>query len=485
MSETLNTVDRCTDVESISFQKEQAASRFSRYPFDPSSLPFEATAMNYMEINSNSQAYQLVMAHLAKHSLSIDGYAQKANSFVAPTKFANEDGSDDEEDCGCKSKPKNELAICVGLGLFAFKDNDGHEMFALHQSIGDPVGTQCGISMMMNIVLFTSISNDISIMANFLQHLITASQSTDPFSFNCYKWNSKYEYWRKSASVRARNIDSVILPEATKEKLLTDVIRFLSPKTRNFYEEHGIPYRRSYLFHGVPGAGKTSLIKALAGHFKRNISFLQLTDPDMTDLSLLSSIQDLRRNTIVVIEDIDACFSKDRSNKIQHSKVSFSGLLNALDGVGSTSGQMFILTTNIKDQLDPALIRCGRVDVQIEFKYAEDEQMAMMWKSFYPEAISMAEEFTRLMRVHLNGKNINTSSLQHYFVLNMHSSAEEALSSIENILADIEFTEEFISKATPPSNDEATPTTTTTTTTTNNTNNTNSSEGESSEHFAS
>jgi chaperone BCS1 len=55
------------------------------------------------------------------------------------------------------------------------------------------------------------------------------------------------------------------MPASTKEPLLEDLADFLSEDTYEFYHEHGIPYKRSYLFHGQPGGGKTSLITALAG----------------------------------------------------------------------------------------------------------------------------------------------------------------------------------------------------------------------------
>jgi len=76
-------------------------------------------------------------------------------------------------------------------------------------------------------------------------------------------------------------------------------------------------------------------------------------------------VQELPEDTIVVIEDIDALFGKDRASKNAKSPLSFSGLLNALDGVGAASGQIYILTTNLREQLDSALIRKGRVDFQV------------------------------------------------------------------------------------------------------------------------
>merc|ERR1711998_512433 len=266
------------------------------------------------------------------------------------------------------------------------------------------------------------------------------NEKTAGMYYTCFKWHSRHEYWRRSNVCRARSIDSVVLPTVTIDKITKDIDRFLSPMTKKFYDNHGIPYRRSFLFYGVPGAGKTSLIQALAGHYKRSICFLQLTDKEMSDTSLLASISELPRNTIVVMEDVDSCFS-GRDNKIAHSKVTFSGLLNALDGVGSSFGQIFILTTNLKDQLDPALIRCGRVDVQVEFHPASDEQLIHMWHAYYPDYPEKVHPFVTAVRAYLAGKGVNTASLQHFFVVNMHSTPEEAIGSIAHVFEGMELLE--------------------------------------------
>ena len=48
-------------------------------------------------------------------------------------------------------------------------------------------------------------------------------------------------------------------------------------------------------------------------------------------------------------------------------RVTFSGLLNAIDGVGCAEERILFMTTNYIDRLDPALIRPGRVDVKKYF----------------------------------------------------------------------------------------------------------------------
>lgn len=64
--------------------------------------------------------------------------------------------------------------------------------------------------------------------------------------------------------------------------------------------------------------------------------------------------------------------------------VTFSGLLNALDGVASsTSQRILFLTTNHIDRLDPALIRPGRVDLKELIDDATSHQVSELFRRFY------------------------------------------------------------------------------------------------------
>ena len=68
--------------------------------------------------------------------------------------------------------------------------------------------------------------------------------------------------WKLSLSRPKRPLDSVILPAGVKEKLVYDVREFMAEK--RFYMDRGVPYRRGWLFYGVPGGGKTSLSESCA-----------------------------------------------------------------------------------------------------------------------------------------------------------------------------------------------------------------------------
>ncbi len=65
------------------------------------------------------------------------------------------------------------------------------------------------------------------------------------------------------------------------------------------------------------------------------------------------------------------------------SSVTFSGLLNALDGVASSEERIIFMTTNHYDKLDPALIRPGRVDLHELLDDAAGEQAERLFKKFY------------------------------------------------------------------------------------------------------
>lgn len=384
-------------------------------------LGFDTSNKKWIEVTAGSQLYGLVSAHIPSHLLS--GDIVSCRPVVCPSKGTGKD------------TPGERVKSNLGLGLFTFEDHLGNPVTALHQTIGKPVGTNCGPCLFSNLVLFTERSmEDLTI---FLSHLVEISEKSSEGMFTCYGWHVQNQFWKHKSTSKARPIGSVILPAKTKEVLLNDVSQFLDEETSSFYEAHGIPYRRSYLFYGVPGTGKTSLIQALAGYTKRSISFLQPTDPKMTDDALKEAITKLPRNTICVFEDIDSLFDVDRANKVKGSCLTFSGLLNALDGVGSSGGQIYVLTTNLKHQLDPALIRSGRVDMHVEFSHILPEQVQEMWNSYYPQAIEYGERFATSLTALIGEKKLSAASLQHYFVRNMRSSAAEALENVHWIVEDM------------------------------------------------
>lgn len=202
---------------------------------------------------------------------------------------------------------------------------------------------------------------------------------------------STYGYWQCLGRRRMRSLKSVILPAGMTDALIEDAKEFLGAE--EWYRERGIPWHHGYLFHGVPGSGKTSLAAALAGELNLDLYLLNIGGTGMNDEKLSSLMADIRSGSMIVMEDID-CTVPER--EAQPNRVTLSGLLNCLDGIMSREGCMIVMTTNHRHTLDEALLRPGRVDMDLEFGYADDDQkmrMAAALGGIYPGtgAMTMAE----------------------------------------------------------------------------------------------
>ena len=182
-----------------------------------------------------------------------------------------------------------------------------------------------------------------------------------------------------------RPLASVVLDEDVKEHIVADVRDFL--QRQPWYVDRGIPYRRGYLLYGPPGSGKTSFIQALAGELDFGLAVVNLSEIGMTDDKLAMLLMKLPRRSILLLEDADAAFVNRRASRDSDGysgpTVTFSGLLNALDGVAAGEERIAFLTTNHIDRLDPALIRPGRVDMTVRIGEATAYQAAQMWDRFY------------------------------------------------------------------------------------------------------
>ena len=80
---------------------------------------------------------------------------------------------------------------------------------------------------------------------------------------------TKYGEWMRYNKIPSRTLDTVYFDEKLKQKMRADIIDFL--KKEKDYEEFGIPYKKNYLLTGIPGSGKTSIIKAMCKEIGYNL----------------------------------------------------------------------------------------------------------------------------------------------------------------------------------------------------------------------
>lgn len=234
--------------------------------------------------------------------------------------------------------------------------------------------------------------------------------------------------WEKALSKQPRTLDSVIFDEDHADSILKDARKFLS--SGSWYSSMGIPFRRGYLLYGPPGCGKTSFAQVLATALKLDICILNLAQKELTDNTLASNLREAPENSIILLEDIDAIFvERTSSSTSTKDGVSFSGLLNAIDGVAAQEGRIFFMTTNHIDKLDPALIRPGRCDVKLEVRNASKMQLEKMFLRFFPGDDNNATKFAQT----LPGDEISMAQLQGHFLKYSHS-ADECCAAVRSLL---------------------------------------------------
>lgn len=264
---------------------------------------------------------------------------------------------------------------------------------------------------------------------------------TTVFSARGMEWASLGDPRKK------RPLGSVVLDEGVKESIVGDVQDFLS--RQQWYVDRGIPYRRGYLLFGPPGSGKSSFIQALAGELDFSVAMINLSEMGMTDDKLAFLLTKLPKRSLLLLEDADAAFVNRRqrdSDGYSGASVTFSGLLNALDGVAAGEERIAFLTTNHIERLDPALIRPGRVDMMLRIGEATRYQAAQMWDRFYGDVDtdhSARERFlVRLDELGLFGVNpdgepshrhTSTAAIQGLFLFNK-SDMEGSINMAEGLI---------------------------------------------------
>ena len=199
---------------------------------------------------------------------------------------------------------------------------------------------------------------------------------------------------RKSPATRFSDIAGY---EGSKREV-SEVVDFLSHPDR--YARAGAVGPRGVLMVGPPGTGKTLMARAVAG--ESGVPFLALTGSSFVELFVgvgASRVRDLfadarkRAPCIIFIDEIDAIGQRRGGSAFgsnDEREQTLNQLLAEMDGFDPTTGVVVMAATNRPEVLDPALLRPGRFDREVEIPLPNQAERAA------------------ILAVHVKGKHLDS-----------------------------------------------------------------------------
>lgn len=330
---------------------------------------------------------------------------------------------------GAWTEKGGDTVVGVGLGshFFIYK----RRFFWMTRSQIQNTGTSYQPQYQINL---TMLGRSQSVLLRLVSEFKWSPEKSEPHIYNFGGGNESG--WRRTTKLIPRELSSVIVTDGNKEELMATFEKWRENK--EWYYHRGLPWKLTMMLEGPTGTGKTSLIRALAAHYNMNVAIIQLNE--MSDRSFQMALNEVPVNSFLVMEDFDDAVeglhrkkqhelvqgtSSDKKsepavgnnsgtkteNAPRYSLLTLSGILNALDGLAVLDGQVIIMSTNVAKEMDPALIRPGRIDRRFHLGWLGDKEVREYISVMFPEEVWEYEaEFLP----------IAGSQLMQLFVMNSH-----------------------------------------------------------------
>ena len=330
----------------------------------------------------------------------------------------------------------SDINIMIGYGSHIYNMDENSKITISYEQQGDPVGTHC------DAVIYNTMSvscETFEIWEKFLtdvNEFIARFDISEAQKLNIYIAD-KYGDWCKYSKIPSRLLSTIYVDENIKSQLKNDITNFIDSESE--YEKFGIPYKRTYMITGVPGSGKTSIIKALCNEFDRNLCILSV-NKDFDNSTILNAFKNMREKSFLLIEDIDCLFEK-REHK-DNPLITFSSFINVLDGVLYKHGLICFITTNHPERLDHAILRSGRMDLILKIDYPSKTDIKRLFIDLNTKTSSQSvieKECDRFIEK-ISGKNITMSAIVNF----LFKYRIDAMKNINELLSTNAMIAEFI-----------------------------------------
>lgn len=284
-------------------------------------------------------------------------------------------------------------------------------------------------------------SNNYDVLSNAKKHIIDNTKTTTETT-NSYKGSMIYTTETMNNKIQIVGGTSKINQNITFEYLHFDrkeEIKSLLHKfsTKTMYKSN-VPMENKLgiLLHGEPGCGKTRFVSACANYLKKDVLVLDTRKLQTTkNLDFVLDYAD-KNHMIIMMDEIDcmdgvvarnqeattiksnntlggsivnemsvsdklliSCNDKDMIRErldMERDKLNLGYLLSKLDGLESAEGRVIIATTNYPDKIDKALLRPGRIGVNIHMTLCSHKMIIDILTMIFGElTVSQTEQITQ------------------------------------------------------------------------------------------
>ena len=275
-------------------------------------------------------------------------------------------------------------------------------------------------------LLFTNIKNDIYI-DNFFYNCISLYDNYIKENSINHIYKNINDYWVCDEVKENCNINSVILDDDLKYEIISNIKNFIKSEIK--YDSFNILFKKTYLFYGPSGTGKSLFIKAIANHLNYKIYYLNLDNniSEYNIIRLLNNIHD--EKSILVIENINLENNNTLDSLISSctKNIKSNEVFNILNIVYNhkIASKLVILTTNLNNNNNYDNLQF--IDVKYKFNNCSSQQFKTFYNKFYNNLISKSilnkintSLFTPLQLIKIYLNNINNEKRFLLEISNKH-----------------------------------------------------------------
>ena len=256
------------------------------------------------------------------------------------------------------------------------------------------------------------------------------SIQTDPEELDTILWDACLKQSRPRLENLAQRIDPIatwdelVLPEP-QTRTLHEIAMHVKQRFK-VYDEWGFASKSSRglgisaLFTGDSGTGKTMAAEVIANELHLDLYRIDLSQ--VVSKYIGETEKNLRRifdaaeegGAILLFDEADALFGKRsevRDSHDRYANIEISYLLQRMEAYRGLA----ILTTNMKNALDPAFLR--RIRFIVQFPFPDASLRAGIWKHIFPSSTPKdGIDVNKLARLNVAGGNIRNIALNAAFL---------------------------------------------------------------------